>query len=380
MNVAQPDPAINTDDSATPLVSVVIPTYNRAYCLPRAIDSALAQTHANLEIIVVDDGSTDNTREVVQTRYGHEPRVRYLPQRNTGVSGARNHGMDEARGEFVALLDSDDLWYPWKIAAQLAVFRAFPEAGMVWTDMEAIDPDGHVCNPRYLRTMYSAYRWFSSDDLFDKSVTLADVEPSCPETLRGTRAYFGDIYSPMIMGNLVHTSTVLIRRERMRQVGEFVAKYTHGGEDFHFHLRTCREGPVAFLDAASIQYQLGFADQITRPESQMNFATSFLETIQTELAEHRKRIRLPRHMLRAVLAEAHGWIGSVALNRGDLTLARRHLACSLSQQPWHPNVWRQLLLALLPARLGETLRSIYRRLRRVTAKPNASPTKGSAHA
>ena len=362
------------ENESAPLVSVVIPTYNRAYCLSRAIDSALLQTHRNLEIVIIDDGSRDNTRDVVQERYGHEKRVKYFYQNNTGVSGARNHGMAEAQGDFVALLDSDDVWFPWKLEAQLAVFRAFPEAGMVWTDMEAIDPDSRVLNARYLRTMYSAYRWFASQDLFERSARLADQAPALPEAVRDVSAYFGDIYSPMIMGNLVHTSTVLMRRERMQRVGDFVSKYTHGGEDYHFHLRTCREGPVAFLDAASIQYQLGFADQITRPESQINFATSFLETIQTELAAHRDRIHLPESMIRSVLAEAHGWLGHVLVQQGDKLAARRHFMKSLRQRPFFWPVWRQLFVTSLPDCVVGPLRRIHRGIFSSAAKPNVIET------
>jgi glycosyltransferase involved in cell wall biosynthesis len=97
------------------LVSVIIPTYNRAYCLGATVDSALAQTHCEVEVLVVDDGSSDHTREFVLDQYRHEPRVRYLYQENTGVSGARNHGLRAAQGDFIAFLDSDDLWLPWKL-------------------------------------------------------------------------------------------------------------------------------------------------------------------------------------------------------------------------------------------------------------------------
>src|SRR5687768_1729437 len=126
------------------LVSVVIPTYNRAYCVRRAIDSALAQTYPHLEVIVVDDGSTDGTAELMRTAYGHDGRVRYHRQANGGVSAARNRGIALARGEYVALLDSDDRWKPWKLQAQVACLEHAPDVGMVWTDMEAVDPDGKV--------------------------------------------------------------------------------------------------------------------------------------------------------------------------------------------------------------------------------------------
>src|SRR5262245_27222824 len=144
------------------LVSVVIPSYNRAYCIAKTIDSVLAQTHRNVEVIVADDGSKDDTRSVIERTYGHDARVRYVQQTNQGVSAARNCGLREARGEYIALLDSDDVWLPWKLEAQLRCLDALPKAGMVWTDMSAVNPAGEVLYPRYLAKFYTAYGWFRS--------------------------------------------------------------------------------------------------------------------------------------------------------------------------------------------------------------------------
>jgi glycosyltransferase involved in cell wall biosynthesis len=106
---------------SNPEVSVVIPTYNRAGCIKDAIDSVLAQTFQDCEIIVVDDGSTDDTRQIIG-RYGQ--RVRYIYQQNAGVSAARNRGITEAQGEWVAFLDSDDIWLPHKLELQLSDIRS----------------------------------------------------------------------------------------------------------------------------------------------------------------------------------------------------------------------------------------------------------------
>ncbi len=111
-------------------VSVVIPTYNRARLVGRAIDSVLAQSYQDIEILVVDDGSTDDTAAVV-ARYG-EP-VRYLPQANAGVGAARNVGVRAARHELIAFLDSDDYWLPGKLAAQVAAM-ADPEVSLCFTN------------------------------------------------------------------------------------------------------------------------------------------------------------------------------------------------------------------------------------------------------
>jgi hypothetical protein len=165
------------------------------------------------------------------------------------------------------------------------------------------------------------------------------------------------------MGNLVHTSTVLLRRERIRAVRGFDVRLKHSGEDYDFHLRTCREGPVAFIDLAAIQYQRGFQDQLTQPKYSIHLATNCLTTVSRVLDQDRERIRLPNWMIREMLAETHAWIGESALELGDNALARRHLALSLRHKPLQPALALRLPLALMPAGLSRRLRSVYRRLK-----------------
>lgn len=111
-----------------PKVTVIVPTYNRAHCISRAIDSVLGQTFTDYELLVVDDGSTDNTEQVL-ARYGEQ--VTLIRQANQGASAARNRGISHARGEFVAFLDSDDEWRPEKLARQVAWLEAQPDVGFV---------------------------------------------------------------------------------------------------------------------------------------------------------------------------------------------------------------------------------------------------------
>ena len=99
------------------LVSVIIPTFNRADIIRETLDSVLAQTYSNFEAIVIDDGSADRTRAVVSAY--RDPRIKYSYKENGGLSSARNAGLDLARGEFIAFLDSDDVWHSWKLAAQV---------------------------------------------------------------------------------------------------------------------------------------------------------------------------------------------------------------------------------------------------------------------
>lgn len=344
-------------------VDVIIPTYNRAYCLAEAIDSVLAQTHRNCRAIVVDDGSTDSTRQLIQDRYGSNPQVLYVYQTNGGVSAARNTGLSRATGDFVALLDSDDSWKPWKIALQLECLKAVPLAGMVWTDMSAIDAKGKVVKERYLKTMYGAYRRHAMDSLFENSQPLPRLALASDPNLNGARLYWGDIFSQMVSGNLVHTSTVLLTRERARRVGGFSESLKHSGEDFDFHLRTCREGPVAFADAPSIYYRIGNEDQLTQAAYHVHIAKNYLKTIVPIIESDRARIKLSDSELRKLVANAHAWVSYECFRIRDYQGARRHALASVEQSPWQQRMWLVLAVSLLPTGVRDTLMQVYRGLR-----------------
>lgn len=131
-------------------VSVIIPTYNRQELIQETIESVIRQTFSDWELIVVDDGSTDDTRRVLEERYGS--RIRYAYQSNQGESAARNHGLSLATAEYVAFLDSDDLWHPNKLQRQLEVIEKSPQAGLIstqayWMNFEGLRlrqlPHGH---------------------------------------------------------------------------------------------------------------------------------------------------------------------------------------------------------------------------------------------
>jgi glycosyltransferase involved in cell wall biosynthesis len=131
--------------SGTPLVSVVIPAWNAERTLAETLDSAAAQTYANLEIQIVDDGSTDATSAIATAFCEREPRARVISKRNGGVASARNLGIEHARGEWIAPLDADDLWHPTKIAKQVAVAMGAPVApGYVYCWHQMIDEQGAV--------------------------------------------------------------------------------------------------------------------------------------------------------------------------------------------------------------------------------------------
>jgi len=156
-------------------VSVVIPLYNKAAYIRRAVDSVLAQTYQDFELIVVDDGSTDEGPEIV-AGYA-DPRLRLIRQANAGVSAARNRGVAEAQAELVAFLDADDEWRPWFLETVIGLRQRFPEAGAFATAYEIFDgerlrrpdfqtgidnPEGGILHDYFLAACYDPPLWSSA--------------------------------------------------------------------------------------------------------------------------------------------------------------------------------------------------------------------------
>lgn len=347
-----------------PLVSVVVPTFNREHLIGRTIESVLRQTYDAVEIVVVDDGSTDGTAETIARGYGSDARVRYVRQENGGPASARNHGLREARGAYVALLDSDDTWAPWKLSLQVRCMERHPELGMTWTDMAMIDPAGNVVDPAYLRHMYRAYRWFRDEDLFAATFPLREIAPDLADIVGERPLRTGEIFSQMVMGNLVHTSTTVLRRDRVDRVGGFDESLRLSGEDYDFHLRTCREGPVGLVDVPAIRYQQGMPDRLTAPRYEIALAENNLRTIEPVVRRDRARIRLPARMLRRRFASAYASAGYARLEHGDARPALAHYLRSLREWPWQPRLAKQLFFAALPFGAGIVLRRALQRLKR----------------
>lgn len=340
------------------LVSVIVTTYNRSALLARAVDSVLAQTHEELEIVVVDDGSSDDTADVVAERFGGEPRVVYVQQANGGLSSARNRGLAVAKGDVIAFLDDDDVWRPWKLELQLGCLRRVPEAGMLWTNLETVGADGSPIDGSSLRDMLSAYRRFTLDELFPQRIPLREVDGT-PPALRDGSLYVGDVYSKMTLGNLVASSAV-ITRERLSRAGTFDETQEPAGGDLEFYLRASREGVVGFVDVPAIVCHVGRTDQLTHPSRSLSLARNHLRTMETALARDADRIDLPLHTVRAARARAHSWAGRAYLDAGDVRRARRHLLTALRHGSRDPRTLSSVPLTLLPPPLARRGLQLFR--------------------
>lgn len=345
-------PAVCEGPGVEGLVSVVIPTFNRAYILAQSIDSVLAQTYSPIELIVVDDGSSDGTRELV-ARYGD--RVRYIYQENAGLAAARNTGFTASRGEFLAFQDSDDVWVPWKVAAQVAVMRSNPEIGLVWTDMTAVTPEGEVREERYLRKMYQRYAHIDLDEHMPVRGRVRDVDPTCPPELAEVEYRSGDIFGALFLGNLVHPPTALLRRDHVQRTGGLDLTFAMTCEDYEFFTRVARVGHGALIEAPAMLYRVDAPDQITEPGALIFVARGNLAVLKRRMKEDRTRLRhLPAKQIRRHFAGAYHWLARSELEskHGGRRKAMTYYVRSVMLDPSHA---RNLLFFAVSVSLPDPL-------------------------
>ncbi len=247
---------MSVSSSPATKVSVVITTYNRASYVRQAIDSVLCQTLRNFELIVVDDGSTDNTNEVLGP---YRDRIRYIRTENGGPARARNVGMALSRGEYLCWLDSDDLFHPVKLAMQSAMLDAFPDVGMVWTECSAFDDHG-LWLDYHLRTYHDpAYRrgGVTYDNLFDSRTAIGQIDAAnaaipSDSSWSGRYLYTGRIFDRYLTNIVVFTNSMMFRRTILSATGLQNPRFAFF-EEMEFALRICRDHRVAFLDVPLYQ-------------------------------------------------------------------------------------------------------------------------------
>ena len=242
-----------TDPEA--LVSVVIPAYNARNTLAQTLDSLFAQTHQNLDVVVVDDGSTDGTAEVLEAYAG---RVRTIRQTNAGIGAARNASVQAARGDYIALLDADDLCRPDRIAIELRYLQSHPDILLCSSDFGAFDETGPLAPASYCGVYYS--RCSPQRGGLRARYPQAETFALLPEeTARqngqaSIAVYWGEVYDELVQGNFIHPPTVMFRRDALQRAGMFDPEIKIVCE-WEWFVRVARAGPVAHLDIPLLDYR-----------------------------------------------------------------------------------------------------------------------------
>lgn len=287
-------------------VSVIIPCYNHAHFLSQAVESCLAQTHPPHEIIVVDDGSTDNTREVAISY----PQVIYIHQQNSGLAATRNTGLEAATGEFIQFLDADDMLLPAKLARSLELFDQYPSAGLVYTDYEKRSEDMHQA-------------------INDRSTRAQGKKPEGKGIVRqlvnSTASYFPP-HGP------------LTRTEPLRAVGGF-RRGCQGVEDWLLWVTLAAHGvEFRYLDEALIWYRHS-------PKSMSNQAVGMTRA-RLSAYQLLREIPLPTDIdLDEKIAGRHHALAMLLWELGQVEEARQHFQHAIALHP-KSRTARRLLLGL----------------------------------
>lgn len=201
-------------------VSIILPTYNRAHCMERAVDSVLRQTYSQWELLVIDDGSTDHTEEIMAAYAASDDRIRYNRLAcNKGAAAARNEGIRLARYDYIAFQDSDDAWHADKLEKQMRVFGESPETGLVYCAIQGIRQNG-----RPVRI---------PDDAMDRQFLS------------------GDLYKLLLQGNVIDAPSVVIQKKCLERCGGFDEGLSCL-EDWELFLRIAKEYEIGYVDEALV--------------------------------------------------------------------------------------------------------------------------------
>jgi glycosyltransferase involved in cell wall biosynthesis len=291
-------------------VAVILPCYNAANFLTRALDSVLAQTHQNCRVWVVDDGSTDETAQVVK-RY--PTNVEYFCQEHAGQSAARNRGIDLSGGTYIAFLDADDYWFPEKLQQQIAVLEKSPNVGLVCTDCAT------------LKEGRDAGRYFGNGKI--------------PKT--------GRLFERLTRECFVFTPTVVIRRKCLEEIGRFNQSLVVS-EDFHLWLRIAARWDVAVIpELLAVREILREGLSLsTHPEIYLQNGIAALEDVRAHCTGLSSR---ETSALRKAIMERYYVYGSYLLENGEIEESRAKLAKALRGHPTHWRAWAKLGLSVLPS-------------------------------
>ena len=333
-------------DTEVAAVSVVIPSYNSAHHITETLESVFNQTYQPREIIVVDDGSTDDTRSVLEK---YRDRIIYVYQKNAGEPAARNTGIRRASGDFIAFLDADDLWLPNKLELQMDYFEKRPEVALVYTDMKQFDENGI--------THESIKEW------------LKMSPPS------------GYIFPQLFAETLFGSGTVVFRKSSVEKVGFFDETF-FVGSDYEMWLRMARHFKFGYVDEPLMMYR-HHASMATRGlgrslQNGVPWEGKVINKILALYPEAEKE--LGRSAVRRRRARPYFYLGVGFLERGEHAEARKLLGEALWRWPWSLRGMIRYAATFLTPSQFTTMKRFYHRVSRNNDSSNSKTTESRAQA
>lgn len=343
-----------------PTVSVIIPTYNRAKFISDAIQSVITQTYRNIEIIVVDDGSTDGTKDVLSP---FMDKIRYYHTENMGPAHARNVGMKAASGKYIAFLDSDDLYLPGKLELQVAFMEAHPEVGMVATEVSSM-VGNTITEDYHLRSYHCIY---DSKGLSYEDIYTVRGQFHCETLVRPVPYYIGNIFCHVLQGPVLISTTVFFPREILQSVGYQNEAYPNG-QEYEFIVRICKHYQTAFLNIPTYVYryhvnQISMASNpITREKilTEIRGEKVFLQAVLDWGYGDKKYYEENKGWLNHRIAELYNCIGEKWLEIRETSKARENFRKGHSFDPSGSQNIQNLRFSYLPSLIRRGIRRVSR--------------------
>jgi glycosyltransferase involved in cell wall biosynthesis len=290
--------------SVTPLVSIIMPIYKTEIYLPDAIESVLLQSYPNWELLLLNDESPGGAYEVA-TRF-NDPRISYFEHSNSGPAATRNRGMKECKGDYIAFLDSDDVWNPLKLEKQIEVFKRCPDIGVVYSQRETINEYG---------VLTSGYK---------------------PELFKGK------ILNKLWIDNFVCMSSAVISRNVINEIGYF-DEMLRMSEDYDYWLRVSTRFNFDFVDEPLVKYRIH--------NSQVSNQTDLRLSVVTEITKRFEDLygdQLSPMVRRIAKSYALSTKAARNINKQSIYKILKYYIESLYWYPLHAPSWKGIVKALFP--------------------------------
>ena len=310
-----------------PKVSIIIPTYNCAHFLREAIESALNQTYQHIEIIVVDDGSSDGTKELLKGyQHGYPDKFRFYCQDNRGSSAARNLGIKNAEGEFIALLDSDDYWSSQKLKKQMTLFEEDPQIAFSFTNA-CILKNGHMTG-NYVRA--------------DESELIK-----------------GELFYDLFFRNFIPFSSVVFKKSIINEIG-LLDETLWSIQDFEWLLRVIRHYKIRYIDECLVTYRVHNTNISKHMEIRHKEG---LEVLKRTIAQYPElKQKLGKRLIR-LLADKYFYFGYALFDKNHIKESREQFLNAIRTDPCYS--YKPFLyfgMGLLPSSSIKNLRKWKQRL------------------